>query len=103
MVIVAENLVFQEKVDVIVVSRFFFVVHAEGSVNMPQVMVVIELLEEGTGDLSWTSEAVPQVIPLEEEGVSFLVGGDGVKLDAVTPVWVGFVVRLILVVVVVVV
>jgi hypothetical protein len=32
--------------------------------------------------------------------VSFLVGGDGVKLDAVTPVWFGVVVDLILVVVV---
>lgn len=37
---------------------------------------------------------------LEEEGVSFLVGGDGIKLDAVTSVWVGIVVDLILVMVV---
>ncbi len=50
-----------EEIDVIVVIGVVCVVHAEGSINMSDVMDVIELLEGLVGELSWTMETLPQV------------------------------------------
>lgn len=38
-----------------------YVVHAEGGINMADVMDVIKLLEGLIGQLSWTLKAFPQV------------------------------------------
>lgn len=38
-----------------------YVVHAEGSVNVPDVMDVIKLSKGLIGEVSWPSETLPQV------------------------------------------
>lgn len=43
------------------VVQVVFVVHAEGSVDMADVMDVVKLLEGLVGEHSWTSETLPQV------------------------------------------
>ena len=53
---------YQEEIDVIMVLWVLCVVHAEGSVNMADVMEVIKLLEGLVGELSWTIETRPQVV-----------------------------------------
>lgn len=57
----SNNLSYQEEIDVIVVVWVVCVVHAEGSVNMADVMDVIKLLEGLIGEVSWTMETLPQV------------------------------------------
>lgn len=43
------------------IVRVLWVVHAEGSINMADVMQVIKLLEGLIGGLSWTTVTRPQV------------------------------------------
>lgn len=59
---VIESRWYQEEVDVIVVLGVSLAVHAEGSVYVSQVMVVIQLLEGLVGELSCSMEALPQVV-----------------------------------------
>lgn len=45
----------------IVVIWVVYVVHAEGSVNVPDVMDVIKLFKGLIGEVSWSFETLPQV------------------------------------------
>lgn len=49
----------QKKVDVVMNTGIILMVHAEGCINMTQVMIVIQFFEDAAWALSWSDETFP--------------------------------------------
>lgn len=84
--IIAEHLVVQEEENVVVFGGAVLVVHAEGSVYMAQVVMVIQLREGLIGQLCFAMEALEQMVTLEKVWDSFFVHCNSIHLKALTTV-----------------
>lgn len=84
--VVAEDLGVMEEELVVMVVWAFFRVHAECSVHMSQVMMVIQLRESSIRQLSLAMETLEQLVTLEEIRNSLLVHSNCVKLHSFTAV-----------------
>lgn len=94
---IAEDHVVQEKELVVVVVWAVLRVHAERSIHMSQMMMVVQFREGFIGQLSLAMETLEQVVTLEEIRNSLLVHGDCIKLYSFTAVKLSTVVQLMLV------
>lgn len=84
--VIAEYLIVQEEEHVIVVGGVVLVVHAESSVYMAQVVMVIQLSERIIGQLCFAMEALEQMVTLEKVRDSLFVHCNSIHLKAFTTV-----------------